>query len=434
VPDLPKDNFGVVWTGDIDAPVAGDYHFDVFAQGTGRLFIEQKLIAEDRIPHPTGKSLPAVPLRAGQRVPVRLEYAAGNGVATAKLLWRGPEIAMSVIPKDRLHPRSTLTNRTATLAAKAQGLLGTYYANADFTGPSWTRFDPGIEFEWSSVDPLPGFSRTNFSVRWTGQLLADHSESYTFFVLADEPARLWLDGKLVLATGAENFLFERRETIQLTGGERHDIRFETHSTSGNAIAKLAWNSPSTPKAPVPATHLFPSKPTRTRDTFIDLTDKTPPGVLLQNNTFLAGTVERATESSLRLKGRDATFSMVNVARIIVQPLAKRFEERIAAGRPGALLAKGDFVDVEFKGIEDGKLRVSSILFGPRSYEAAKEVIAVVLRNSAPSAAAWEIRLLDHSVIHAASLNVEGDSLIVRDTMAGTLKLAFAEVAQIKKMR
>jgi hypothetical protein len=350
------------------------------------------------------------------------------------LLWSGPNIPRSVIPRDRLFAKSFVEGHTATLANPGAGLLATYYSKPDFTGTSWTRIDPTIDFEWSNVDPVPGIARTNFSVRWTGQLLAEKTETYTFYVLADEPARFWLDGKLLLATGGDNFFFERRESIALNAGDRYDIRLETLSSRGSATAKLAWSSSSTPKAPVPATHLFPSKPTFSKNAPIDFTDKTPPGVLLRNGSFLAGIVERATESSLRMKGRESPLSTVNVSRILLQPLSKQLEEHIPPGRAGLLLRRGDFVDAEFKAIDNGEVRTSSILFGPQAYDATKEVVVIALRHHSVSAVAFEVRLVDGSLLSASGIDVDNGLLVVRDSMAGVVKVAFAELAQIRRAR
>jgi hypothetical protein len=435
VPELPKDQFSVVWTGDVEAPVAGDYTFSIAAADVGRLLLDGKVIAEPG-QRPAGEVLSASPLalRAGQRVALRFEYVHSQGRARAQLFWQGPNTARSNIPKDRLFARSGLTNHTATLGGNAGGLLATYYRRPDFTGPSWTRIDPSIDFDWSNIDPLPGFARANFSVRWTGQFLADQTEVYTFYVLADEPARLWIDGKLLLAIGGDNFFFERRESTALVGGERHDLRLETLSTGGNSVAKLAWSSPSTPKGPVPPSHLFPSKPTPTRNPLIDPAEKSPPGVLLRNGTFIAGAVESATESSVRLGGllKGTPVSTVNIARILFQPLAKKLEERILPGRAGLLLSQGDFVDAEFRGIDGGQVRAGSVLFGVRTYDAKKDVLAAVLRHPSPAPAACEVRLKDGSVLFAAALSGEADMLLVREATLGPIKVPPSELTFIAR--
>jgi len=433
-PELPKDHFSAVWTGDVEAPVAGDYTFSIVGDDGGRLLLDGKVIAEGW-KRPSGEVLSAspLPLRAGQRVPLRFEYIHTRGPAQVQLFWQGPNTARAPIPKDRLYARSALTNHTATLGASA-GLLATYYQRTDFAGLSWTRIDPSVDFDWSSIDPLPGFARGNFSVRWTGQFLADHTEVYTFYMLADEPARLWIDGKLLLAIGGDNFFFERRESTALVGGERHELRLETQSSGGNAVAKLAWSSPSTPKTPMPATHLFPSRPTPTRTPFAELADKTPPGVLLRNGTFIAGTVERATESSVRLGGllKGTPVSTVNIARILFQPLAKKLEERILPGRAGLLLTQGDFVDAEFRGIDGGQVRAGSVLFGVRTYDAKKEVLAAVLRHPSTAPAACEVRLKDGTVLHASAITGESDALLVRDPTLGPIKVPGSELTFIAR--
>jgi hypothetical protein len=435
VPELPKDQFSVIWTGELEVPAAGGYTCSFIAEDGGRLLLDGKVVAEGWHRQPgEGVTGSALTLHAGQRVPLRFEYVHSSGPARAQLFWQGPNTARSPIPKDRLHARSALTNHTATLGTSTSGLLATYYQKPDFTGPSWTRIDPSVDFDWSSIDPLPGYVRGNFSVRWSGQFLADNTEVYTFYVLADEPARLWIDGKLLLAIGGDNFFFERRESTALVGGERHDIRLETASKGGNAVAKLAWSSPSTPKAPVPVTHLFPSRPTPTRDPLIDLSDKTPPGVLLRNGTFIAGTVESATDNSVRLGGllKGTPVSTVNIARILFQPLAKKLEERIRPGRAGLLLSQGDFIDAEFRGVDGSQVRAGSVLFGMRTYDAKKDVLAAILRQPAPGSSDCEVRLKDGSVLYASAITGEADALLVREPTLGPIKVPSSELTFVAR--
>ena len=45
-------------------------------------------------------------------------------------------------------------------------------------------------------------------------------------------------------------------TVELTAGELYDIKLEYHETTGNAVAKLLWSSPSTRAAVVPSTQLY----------------------------------------------------------------------------------------------------------------------------------------------------------------------------------
>lgn len=432
-PDVPRDQFSVVWCGELEAPVAGEFTFALGADDWARLHLDGKVAAESWQRTEGGEVATApVMLRAGQRLPLRLEFFDGSGRAQVRLQWSGPDTPRGIVPKDRLHARSCLTNHMATLETSAGGLLGVYYGRPDFTGRTWARVDPAIDFNWAEMDPLPGFSRSAFGVRWSGQVLAEHGEPYTFAVLADEPARLWLGGRLLLATGADTFFFERRETVVLNAGERYDLRFETQSTGGQSSAKLMWSSPSTPKAVIPATHLFPSRPTRAA--LAEFADKTAPGVLLRNGTFIAGTVDSATETSLRLPARlkGKSISMVNVARVICQPMSDKLAARITPGRTGVLLARGDFVEAEFRGIERGQVNASSILFGTRSYDARKEAVAVVVRDAGLRAGLYEIRLADQTLLNAESFTLTAQVLALHDPLLGPLEFPVTDLAQIQR--
>ena len=91
--------------------------------------------------------------------------------------------------------------------ATAQGLSVTYFANTDLTGSSVTRIDSTVDFNFANTSPDPAIS-TVFSARWTGQVLAPNTGSYTFEVEADDGIRLSIDGVLLvdkwISQGATN--------------------------------------------------------------------------------------------------------------------------------------------------------------------------------------------------------------------------------------
>ena len=70
---------------------------------------------------------------------------------------------------------------TPATSATAQGLSVTYFANNDLTRYDVTRIDSTVDFNWGgSTSPDPAIPTTNFSARWTGQVLAPNTGSYTF--------------------------------------------------------------------------------------------------------------------------------------------------------------------------------------------------------------------------------------------------------------
>src|SRR6185503_4257524 len=189
-----------------------------------------------------------------------------------------------------------------------------------------------------------------------------HTEEYTFSAMTDERVRFWIDGRLLIDRPEQGWLSESKESIPLVAGEQYPVQFETKSTGGGATARLLWSSGSTPRTNVPASHLFPAQPTAHGKAWAR--DRTPPGIVLRNGTFVAGDVAQASPTSLRLTGllQNRSVSLVNVARILCQPLSPALAPRLGLGRTGVLLAKGDFVDGDFRSLENGRVSLSSVLF------------------------------------------------------------------------
>jgi len=433
-PGAGIDYFGIVWSGEVECPAAGDFTLWLGADEHAALSLDGKQIVESRSRR-IGEETASAPIvmEAGKRYPLQLTYFDWTGSARVRLMWSGPGVAKSVVPKGRLYAKSYSPLHSASVETH-RGLLGTYYQDAEFGGATRSRIDPTIHFNWAGRDPMPGVSRSNLSVRWSGQIKADHSEEYTFHLLADHHARLWIDDKLIIDRGDQSWLSETRGGIPLVAGERYDLRLQIQSRSGNAAAKLMWSSASISNTHVPATHLFPSRAAPARGPAPGDGGKTPPGIALRNGVFLAGAIEAAGETSLRPAGllKNTSLSTVNVARIVCQPLSKAMEARLVPGRPGVLLAKGDFVDGEFRGIEDGQVKVSSILFGARSFDVKKEVLAIALHEISPTPANYEVRLRDDSLLPAGAVTFERDALVIQDSILGTVRLSVDGLAVLRQ--
>src|SRR3954451_10830443 len=78
------------------------------------------------------------------------------------------------------------------------GLMGQYYDDANLTTLKFTRTDPTINFDFANRGPLSAVAPDTFSARWTGQILAPATGTYTFRTLADDGVRLWVRGQLLI--------------------------------------------------------------------------------------------------------------------------------------------------------------------------------------------------------------------------------------------
>jgi hypothetical protein len=116
---------------------------------------------------------------------------------------------------------------------------GEYYGNKRFLGtPDLVRQDSAIDFNWKRGAPSDEFAPDNFAVRWTGHAVLDEA-TYRFYVVVDDGARLWVDGKLILDAwydGEARTLFADAALKKGT----HDIRLEYYESAGEARARLTW--------------------------------------------------------------------------------------------------------------------------------------------------------------------------------------------------
>ena len=163
----------------------------------------------------------------------------------------------------RVHNISTPTANTTYTATyrvaaggTGTGLSATYYNNIDFTGTTVARVDPTVDFNWGSGAPAAGIAADTFSVRWTGQVEAQFTQTYTFYTQSDDGVRLWVNGQQLVNNWTDHATTENSGTISLTAGQRYDIRMEFYENGGAAVARLLWSSASTPKAVIPSTRLY----------------------------------------------------------------------------------------------------------------------------------------------------------------------------------
>jgi hypothetical protein len=128
----------------------------------------------------------------------------------------------------------------------------------DFGHLKTTRIDPTVNFNWASDQPMSIMPSENFSVRWTGQVQARDSATYTFYTRTDDGARLWINGQQLINDWNMHGVTENKGTITLTAGQRYDLRFEYYEGDGTASAQLLWSNPKLTKEVIPQTALFSS--------------------------------------------------------------------------------------------------------------------------------------------------------------------------------
>jgi hypothetical protein len=137
------------------------------------------------------------------------------------------------------------------------GLRGEYFDGGNFETSRLTRVDPKVDFKWPA-SPGKGVKADHFSVRWTGQVEAERSETYTFYTLSDDGVRLWVDERKLIDDWKSHAATENKGSVALQAGRRYDLRLEFFDDVSMAQIQLFWSSPSTPRQIVPTRRLYPA--------------------------------------------------------------------------------------------------------------------------------------------------------------------------------
>lgn len=154
--------------------------------------------------------------------------------------------------------------------SSGDGLLATYHDNQDLSGPSLTRVDSTVNFDWGSGAPDPAIDPETFSVRWVGKVIPRFTEDYIFHAAMDDGARLWLDlnrdgtfsdeERLINDWRTSGDVERNSSAVSLQAGQLYGIKVEMYEVTGRAAARLRWSSWSEPKAAIPQTQLFSDAP------------------------------------------------------------------------------------------------------------------------------------------------------------------------------
>ena len=195
----------------------------------------------------------------------------GTMPTASSTLYAGPFTLTSnaVVQAVAIAPGSVNSAVTSTsfvntaAAGNGTGLKAQYFTNATsaspFSGsPALVTTNPTVNF--SSISNWPGalVGTTNFTVRWTGSVQAQFNENYSFITTADDGARLYLNGQLLIddwvdKTGATS----KTNSITLVAQQYYSIELDYYQKTNNASVTLAWSSPSTPFSVIPQTQLYP---------------------------------------------------------------------------------------------------------------------------------------------------------------------------------
>lgn len=169
--------------------------------------------------------------------------------------------------------------RDPLIATGERGLHGEYFKTRRLRDENRVidRTDATVAFDFGESTPEPGkFETGEFSIRWTGSLIAADTGEYEFVIRSKHAASLWLNDPrrpLIDALVKSGDEIEHRASIHLLGGRRYPLRLEfirskqgvddsdkstaKVATPPDAAISLAWKPPRRPEEIVPERQLSP---------------------------------------------------------------------------------------------------------------------------------------------------------------------------------
>ena len=134
----------------------------------------------------------------------------------------------------------------AVQAVGSNGLVGTYYRDANLSVVGTVEVDETVNFVWGAGPPSPAVGLINsFSVQWTGYAAPEFSEQYTFWTEVAEPderVKLWVDTHWVVDQWSSLSSTQPTGTTWLVGNVLYDVKVQYKELVGHAQMSLLWES------------------------------------------------------------------------------------------------------------------------------------------------------------------------------------------------
>jgi hypothetical protein len=232
--------YSVRWEGTIYLPTYGQYLVGLDSTQPSCLFMDGSLLVEN----PGGRQASEATLAAGPHAITVMGVAASSGDEIA-LYWRPPGQGEGVVPGYVLTPNP-----------EANGLLGSYYSNADWADQAvLQRIDPLISFRWFHQPEA-----SPFSVHWEGWIRVPESGHYIFETFSNGEVWLSIGDQLVLYNAQPVVeRWYRSETDLVVGLHKLELRYRY--LSGWRLLELYWTRPDGRRELVPAEVFLPRKET-----------------------------------------------------------------------------------------------------------------------------------------------------------------------------
>src|SRR6185436_10599464 len=124
-----------------------------------------------------------------------------------------------------------------------------------------------------------------------------------------------------------------------------------------------------------------------------------PQLHLQSGSVVVGPILSGDSQRFQVESFPFSAPASSVTHILFRWLPSRYAPQVAYGRPGVLLASGEFIEGDVSALQRDVLTMSSVLYGIRTYDADADVVAVIFRRPHEPSPRYTIVTLNGPTIH-----------------------------------
>ena len=132
----------------------------------------------------------------------------------------------------------------ASHAMAQQGIKGEYFDGENFEKYVATRIDSKIDLSWLRTPPVEGVNAQHCSIRWTGQLTAPESGTFTFSAVVDDGIRVWVGNVPVIDAWGLHDSYSFTGKVNLEKDTKYDLKVEYFNGMIEGEIRLLWELPS----------------------------------------------------------------------------------------------------------------------------------------------------------------------------------------------
>jgi len=119
------------------------------------------------------------------------EYVQGNWTPV-------PTPVPTATPTPTPPPTTVPTIGPASAPGNGDGLPGEYYSDSSLSTFLFTTVDPVLDMNWGGASPDSSVPTDQFSARWTGEIEATMTQTYTIYSQSDDGLRVWINNQLII--------------------------------------------------------------------------------------------------------------------------------------------------------------------------------------------------------------------------------------------